>query len=260
MKAALILVICALSFAVSASDILDNGRGLDAEIQAWKPGNEVPHRLLSFPAGDVPPRQMCGLAAIGMSAAPYIAGMENDALLEELVFDPRTESMSLYAAITRLVERKGLGWFAHKLATREDARWELNTLKQAIQFPFSRIEVAYISTSAMPRPKALEVLSGLKSELDAGKAWKDAYGKASGQNPDVERRKLQPEVPVTLVGYWFSGWISTSGFTFSGLGFNRTLPVAHLKRVVGASRGGYILESDEGAYLYYVFDLWTPVA
>jgi hypothetical protein len=258
MKAALILGVCALSFAASASDILDSGRGLDAEIQAWKPGCEVPRRLLSFPTGNVPPRQMCGLAAIGMSAAPYIERIENDALLEELVFDPRTESMSLYAAITALVEQKGLGWFANKLATRADTRWELDALKQVIRFPFSRIEVAYISANAMQQPKALEVLGGLKSELDSGKAWKDAYGKVSDQNPDVERRKLEPGAPVTLVGYWFGGWISASGYTFSGLGFNRNLPIAHLKRVVGASHGGYILESGEGAYLYYVFESWTP--
>jgi len=260
MRAALILSISVLSFSVSASDLLGNGRGLDAEIHAWKAGDEVPHRLLSFPKGDVPPRQMCGLAAYGMSAMPYISQIENDALLQELVFDPRTESMSLYAAITRLVERKGLSWFAHKLATREDTRWELDALKQGIQVPFSRIEVAYISGKAMPRLQALDVLKGLKGELDRGKAWKDAYGKAADENPDIERRKVEPSVPTTLVGYWFGGWISASGFTFSGLGFNRNLPIAHLKQVVGAPRGGYILEAGEGAYLYYLFESWSPGA
>jgi hypothetical protein len=246
-----------LSFAASAADLLATGKGLDAEIKAWKPGDEVPHRLLSFPTGDVPPRQMCGLAAMGMSAMPYIEHIDNDALLEELVFDPRSESLSLYAAITRLVDRKGVGWFAHELASRGDARWELSALQVALQAQFSRMEVAYISANAMPRQKAIGVLTSLKGELDGGKSWKDAYAKATDANPDVERRKLEPSVPTTLVGYWFSGWISASGFTFSGLGFNRNLPVEHLKQVVGAP-GGHILESSEGAYLYYVLDSWSP--
>jgi len=259
MKAILILSACALSFGVSASDITATVRSLDAEILAWKPGSEVPHRLLSFPDGKVPLIQNCGLAAYAFSAMPFIERIDNDALLEEIVFDPRSESSSLQAAVRHLVERKGLSWFAHKLASRESTRWELNALHQTVQSSFSRMEVAFISSKNMPPSKATEVLRGLKSALESGSPWKDAYAKVADENPDVERRKREPGVPTTLIGFWFDGWISASSFSFSSLSFNPNVPSAHLKRVVGSS-GVRILESSDGIYLYNVVDSWSPDA
>lgn len=239
---------------------LAHADNLSKEIKTWKPGREVPHKLLSFPSGKVPKKDDldCGIGEYLRSVRSYIDRIENDALTEEIVFDSRSDSVSLQAALTRLGERKGLKWVAQKLDERKSLRWEIQTLKQALQSPFSRMEVAFIAKNEMPRTRAMDELSGLKVALDNGVDWKIAYGKAADENPDVERRKREPNVQTTLVGYWFSGWISGAGFSFSTFGLNENLPLQHLKRVVGSARGGYILETEEGVYLYYIFDTWKP--
>ncbi len=257
-KVAFLVLAYALSSAVAASDMLDDEQRLDAEITAWKPGVEVPHRLLRYPEGDVPPMADCAFGVV--SAMHVIAEVKNDALLEALMFDSRAESSSLYAAITELVRRKGLAWFSDRIAAESNVRWEIDALRQALRFPFSRMNVAHISTDSMPRSRAIEALVSLKKQLDAGKTWKEAYGDVADANPDVERRKREGAKFATLVGYEFSGWISSSGFSFSGLGINDTLPRAHLGRVVGSSYGGFILESSERTYLYYVHETWSPDA
>ncbi len=239
---------------------LAHADNLSKEIRAWKLGQEVPHKLLSFPSGKVLKKDewTCGIGEYLGSVRSYIDRIENDQLTEEIVFDSRSDSASLHAALLRLGERKGLKWVAQKLEERKSFRWEIQTLKQALQSPFSRLEVAFIATNNTPRARALDVLLELKVALDKGTDWKIAYAKAAEANPDVERRKREPKVQTTLVGYWFSGWISGAGFSFSTLGLNENLPLQHLTRVVGSAHGGYILETEEGVYLYYIFDTWKP--
>ena len=243
-----------------APDFLLAGEALQEEIKAWKPGDEVPPRLLSFPSGEVPPRGMCGLADYAFSAAPIIEQIDSDALLVALMFDPRTESASLRPAILRLMQLKGIGWFAKTLVDHPNKRWELDLLQQALQSPFSRIEVAFIGNDRMDRSDARQALESLKAGVDNGEPWKDAYGRVADANPDIERRKREPLAHTTLVTYQFSGWVNTSGFSPSELGINPYVSPAHLETIVGSPRGGQIIESDEGVHLYYVMESWTPSA
>jgi hypothetical protein len=259
LKTILMLALCILPMSAGAVDPFDPAPGLDAEIAAWKPGSEVPHRLLAFPEGNVRSIEDCGLAAYATSVLPFMNRIEDDALLEAVVFDPRVESTSMYAAASRLVDRKGLGWFAHALARNRDVRWELGVLEQALAARYSKMQVAYISHAHMSATKAIAVLGQLRFALMRGESWKEAYAKISDANPDIERRKQEPQVATTLVSYWFDGWIAASGFSASDQGFKRNsnLPAMHLKTVVG-SRGIHILSAADGVYLYNVTDTWTP--
>ncbi|MBC3928943.1 hypothetical protein [Undibacterium sp. CY21W] len=252
-------IIFTLLFSIYFCGLAD-ADNLSKEIKAWKLGREVPHKLLSFPSGKVSKKDDLdfGIGEYLRSVRSYIDQIENDELTEEIVFDSRSDSASLQAALMRLGERKGLKWVAQKLDERKSLRWEIQTLKQALQSPFSRLEVAFIEKKEMQKTRAVDELTDLKVALDSGVDWKIAYAKTANENPDVERRKREPKVQTTLVGYLFSGWISGTGFSFSTLGLNENLPLQHLKHVVGSSRGGYILETEEGVYLYYIFDTWTP--
>lgn len=230
------------------------------EIKGWKSGQEIPPRLLSYPDGDVPSNDpnFCGFASYMESVRPYIDSLENDALIEAIAFDQRASHTSFHAAATRLVERKGLNWLAKRLE-RDRTRWEHEAFRQMLQSRFAHIAVAFIEVRYMEAPRAESELKKLLSSLDAGMSWKEAYGEFSEQHPNVERRKLQPEVPTTIVTYLYEGWISEIGFDFTELGVAYYFPGEHLNlvRSMGA-KSGKIVSSPLGSYLFYAFEVYEP--
>ena len=249
----------ALSLILGSSSALADE--LSNEIRNWKPGEEVPHRLLSYPDGAVEPRDLtCYFSTDDAAVAGYIDEIENDALLEEIVFDHRSESASFKHALMRLVERKGLKPVARILMTRASTRWEHDALRQLLTVRYANLAVASISTKDMSPEKALAALGLLKRALERGQTWEAAYSAVADANPDIERRKREPEVPTTLVRYLFSGWLSERGYVFSELGVNPYLPTKYLHRVVSSGKGARLIEESDEIYLYYISDVYDPGA
>lgn len=235
---------------------------LTQEIRSWVPGQDVPRRLLSFPDGQVAENDpnICGLVADFESVRPFIRSIENDRLLEEIVFDRRSASTTFHAAVMRLVERKGLPWFSALLSRRDATRWEHDAFRQMFQTPFANVSVAFIGRGVMPDGDARTALLELKRHLDQGEPWSDAYRTVADKYPDVERRKREPEVSTTLVGYWFSGWVSSIGFSFSQLQITPNVPAKLFQGAIDSGRGGHIVVNSDGTYLLYVVEIMAPKA
>lgn len=235
---------------------------LQNEIREWKPGQEIPHRLLSYPDGKVDEfdPNICGLAVYFDSVRALIGQIEDEKLLEEIIFDRRSAPASFQAAVTALVQMKGLRWFAEMLARRDSTRWEHEAFQQMLQSTFAKTSVAFIKSGAMHGTQAKEALEELKNRLDAGEPWLPAYLAVADSYPDVERRKITPQVSSTLVGYWYDGWASEFGFDFSNLNINPNVPAKLFRKAINAGKGGTIVAEKEGTYLLYVFDIVTPNA
>jgi hypothetical protein len=90
--------------------------GLQKEIQDWREGDAVPSRLLSFPDGHQDHVFDCGLGEYLESVRIHIDAIDDDALLEALMFSRHSDTASMHHATLRLIERKGLPWVAGKLA------------------------------------------------------------------------------------------------------------------------------------------------
>jgi hypothetical protein len=253
---------CAIAPLTNASNFEDVRRAaaqLDQEVAHWKRGDEVPHRLLSFPEGDVDPLSIIQSDAFdAFKVGPYIYSLKNDALLQEIFFDPRSEKGALQAAAVTLIDHKGLPWFSQMLAKRNSTRWEHDAVREILRRPFVETSVAFISKNQMAQADAKRVLEELKGKLEKGESWKDAYGSIADANPDVERRKLEPNVPTTRVTYLFSGWASEFGFDFSQLRMNSNVPASYFADAIRSGKGGRIVSAVDGEYLVYVFDVYKP--
>ena len=149
---------------------------------------------------------------------------------------------------------------ARILMTRESTRWEHEAIRQLLLVRYANLAVASISTKDMSREKALAALGALKCALERGQTWKAAYSAVADANPEIERRKREPEVPTTLVRYLFNGWVSERGYVFSELIVNRYLPTKHLYRVVTSGKGAQLIEEPDEICLYYVSDVYEPGA
>ena len=233
---------------------------LDSQIKNWKPGEEVPHALLSFPDGNVPPLSLVHSDAYEdvYTARPHILGIKNDELLEAIVFDPRSERGAFEAATVTLVDHKGLVWFAKLVANRSSTSWKLDALREILHRPFSQCSVAFIAKDSMPESEAKKALEEIKVKLDKGASWKDAYGSVADKHPDIKRHENEPRVPGTSVGYMYSGWVSADGFDFSSLHFTTNVPITYFADAIRSGKGGKIVSAANGAYLIYVFELYVP--
>ena len=232
------------------------------QIRTWVPGQDLPPRLLSYPDGKISENDSntCGMASDLESVQPLIRAVEDDRLLEEVVFDRRSDSTTFHAAVVRLVERKGLPWFSNVLSRRDATRWELDGFRQMFQTPFANISVAFIKRGVMPDGEARSALLELKRRLDNGEAWSDAYRKVADKYPDNERRELEPEVAATLVGYWFSGWVSSLGFSFNQLQITPYVPAKLFQGAIDSGRGGHLVVNADGTYLLFVLEIMAPKA
>ncbi|MGH8042001.1 MAG: hypothetical protein ACREPN_08160 [Rudaea sp.] len=233
---------------------------LHGQIKNWKPGDEVPHALLSFPNGDVPPLSLIHSDAYEgvFTARPYILSIKNDALLEAIIFDPRSERGAFEAAVTTLVDHKGLIRFSKLIANRSSTNWRLDALREILNRSFSQCSVAFIAKDAMAEREAKKALEEIKTQLDKGASWKDAYGSVADKHPEGKRHKNEPRGPGTLVGYMYSGWVSADGFDFSSLHFTANVPTAFFADAIRSGKGGKVVSAPNGFYLIYVFELYLP--
>ena len=157
-------------------------------------------------------------------------------------------------------QRDIVGIFSILLEAREPTRWEHEAFAQMLRSRFAKTSVAFIAKERMSEAEATRALGLLRSRLDEGQSWKDAYGAVSDEFPDKERRKREPQVPTTLVTYLFDGWISAHGFDFSNLSISSDVPSEHLAVVVNADLGSHLLRTEAGFYLYFVSQVYTPDA
>ena len=169
-----------------------------------------------------------------------------------IVYDRRSERSAFEAAVITLINHKGLPWFSKMLAGRDSTRWEHDAFRQMFSLPFARCSAAFISRDAMTNDAARKALEEIKAKLDKGGSWKDAYGSVANAHPDIERRKREPGVPITLVGYMYSGWVSEFGFDFSSLHITSTVPAAVLAEAIHSGKGGNMVSAPTGQFL--VFD------
>lgn len=233
---------------------------LDSQIKNWKPGEEVPHALLSFPDGNVPPLSLVQSDAYddSFTARPYILRIKNDLLLEAIIFDPRSGRGALDAAVVTLIDHKGLSWFAKLVNDQNSTRWELDAFREILNRSFVKCSVAFIAKDAMPEAEAKNALEEIRTKLNKGVPWKDAYGSVADKHPDAKRRKNEPRVPGTSVGYLYSGWVSADGFDFSSLHFTTNVPIAYFADATRSGKGGKIVSAPNGFYLIYAFELYLP--
>lgn len=254
--ASVLLAVASYTTAADATfaDVIKARADLEKEIKGWKPGMEVPRRLLSWPIGKV---EANDVLEIDPPSPSPILGIENEKLLEEIVFDPRAGSDSLRWAVVRLVDLKGLPWFCQLLGRREATRWEHQVLRQALQHSYSRIAVAQIEPNVMSPDEAHRALDDIKHKLDAGDNWKTAYGTVADKHPDIERRKLEPGSVGVLIGYEYSGWASATGFDFSNLQAVQFVPSDVLAQGIRAGKGGTIIQASNGLFLVYVFETYS---
>ena len=234
---------------------------MSRQFNAWKPGQKIPHELL-FPnplAKPIDPG-LCEFYACFDSATQLIREVENDALLEAVVYEPRASGQSFTAAVTRLVERKGLVWLSNRLKQQTSTRWEQDAFRQMLQSRFLKISIAFIQSGDMPAEDATRALEELRAALDKGAPWRKAYLEVSDRYPDTERRKLIPNSVSTLISYLYDGWISEFGFDFSQLRMAAYFPAEHLHLVCVLKKGGTLVSSPSGEYLFYVFEVYEPDA
>lgn len=248
------------SLPLSAQDILLVRAQLREEIKNWESGMEVPERLLSYPDGDAKTDEakFCGFFADQMSVRRFVEQIQSDALLEELAFHPQSASATVNSAVSVLVERQGLGWFARRLKVRGSTRREHETLVEALHSRSARLSVAFIAKDAMPQMQATAALERLSARLEKGQDWRAAYRATAEEFPDVERRKSEPRVPTTLITYLFDGWVSEHGFDFAELSHDSTLQPDHLRQVFAGDVGGRLVPANDGTYLYFVSQLYAP--
>lgn len=233
---------------------------LEKEIAAWKRGDEVPHRLLSFPEGNVDPAFMLQSDAYEDVFTPrwIIHDIHNVDLLKAIFFDRRSEHGALQYAAMALIDLKGLPWFANMLTSEGSTRWEHDALRDILRRSFIKTDIARVCSADMPKDEGQRTMEDLRKRLDAGESWKSAYGAIADAHPDLADRKKDPTSTRTLVGYRYSGWISETGFDISSLQISPYAPTQYLAEAIRSGKGGRIIDGADGVYLIYVYETYSP--
>lgn len=221
------------------------------EMKTWHKGDAPPARLLKFPDGKIDTIPGCGLRVIGSEVGDYIWKIEDADLLAALMFHSRAEAETFHAAASRLITLKGVGYVSRLLAERRKSdpgafgRSELAVLSQLVRAPYVAIQVARIAPEDMPAEKAESSLQAMRTDLQAGTSWADAYRKQSDSHP-------QPGGVGTLVSYLYDSTVSPSGFDIVTYRTAETLPLQHLRELFRLKRGTHILRASDGVYLYHI--------
>jgi hypothetical protein len=246
-------MLATLLFSVSASAQLDET--LLREIDAWRPGQEPPHRLLSFPRGEVSDFAGCGVRMTGDAVSDYLSRVDDPRLLSAIMLDWRADDVSVNAAARALIRMVGPAAVAAELRARRASASEeiwfggtLSVLEQLLQSRYLTVRVARIDAGAMAAGEAEKTLLGLKRSLDGGTAWKAAYRAAADAHP----RSSDSACPGTLVAYAFDGVISEAGFDILTDTFIPGIPSEQLREVMKLGTGNHILKGDGAVYLYSV--------
>jgi hypothetical protein len=228
------------------------------QMKAWRKGDAPPARLLKFPDGKIDTIPGCGLRVIGSEVGDYITEIQDPDLLAALMFDYRAQAETFRAAASRLITLKGVGHVSRLLAERRKtepgafARSEFAVLSQLVRAPYVAIQVARIAPEDMPPDKAESALQAMRTDLQAGASWADAYRKHSDLHPDMRDRAKDPRSVRTLICYLYDGTVSPAGFDIVTYCTAESLPTEHLRELFRAKRGTYIFRATDGVYLYHI--------
>lgn len=231
---------------------------LTRQIQSWRKGDAPPARLLRFPDGNIDTIPVCGLRAIGSEVDDYISEIQDADLLAALMFDYRSKPDTFHAAVSRLFTLKGVGHVSGILAERRKtdpdafARSELAVLSQLVRAPYVAVQVARIAPEDLPTEKADTALQAMRTDLQTGASWADAYGKHSDLHPDMRDRPKDPNSVRTLICFLYDGTVAPSGFDIVTYRTAESLPLEHLRELFRAKRGTHIFRAADGVYLYHV--------
>ncbi len=227
------------------------------QVNAWRKGDAPPARLLKFPDGKIDTMPECGLRVFGSEVGDYIRDIQNPDLLAALMFDYRAQADTFHAATSRLITLKGVGYVSRLLAERRKAepgalnRSELAVLSQLLRTPYVTIQVARIAREDLPADQAESALQKMRTDLEAGKLWADAYRKHSDLHPDLRPKSSGSR---TLVCYLYDSTVSESGFDILTYSTTENLPREHLRDLFRLKRGTSILRTDAGVFLYHIRD------
>ena len=231
---------------------------LTRQIQSWRKGDAPPVRLLRFPDGKLDPVPVCGLQTIGSKVDDYISQIQDADLLAALMFDDRSKPDTFHAAVSRLLTLKGVGYVSSILAERRKtdpgafARSDLAVLSQLVHAPYIAVQVARIAPEDMPTEKADTALQAMRTDLQAGASWADAYSKHSDLHPDMRDRAKDPKTVRTLICYLYDGTVAPSGFDIVEYRTAESLPLEHLRELFRAKRGTHVFRAADGVYLYHI--------
>ena len=114
------------------------------------------------------------------------------------------------------------------------------------------IQVARIAPEDMPPEKAESALQAMRTDLQAGASWADAYRKHSDLHPDMRDRAKDPRSVRTLICYLYDSTVSPSGFDIVTYRTAESLPTEHLHELFRAKRGTHIFRAVDGVYLYHI--------
>jgi len=252
------LFIIALSCLLGVHAHAQLDMNLMREMKAWRKGDAPPARLLKFPNGKIDTIPECGLRVIGSEVGDYISEIQDADLLAALMFDYRSQADTFHAAMSRLITLKGVGYVSRLLTEHRKtepeafARSELAVLSQLVRSPYVAIQVARIAPEDMPPQKAETALQAMRTDLQNGASWADAYRKHSDLHPDMRDRAKDPRSVRTLIGYLYDSTVSPSGFDIVTYRTAESLPLEHLRELFRAKRGTHIFRATDGVYLYHI--------
>ena len=216
------------------------------QMTAWRKGDAPPARLLKFPDGKIDTIAECGLRVIGSEVGDYIWEIQDPDLLAALMFDYRSEAKTFRAAVNRLITLNGVAHVSRLLNERRKtdpealARSDLAVLSELLRTQYVAVQVARIAPEDMQPDKAQSALKAMRTDLQAGVLWADAYRKHS-------------ELTVrTLICYLYDSTVSPSGFDILTYGKADNLPVEHLRELFRAKQGTHIFRAADGVYLYHI--------
>ena len=251
-------IIIALSCVMGLHAHAQLDTNLMRQMKAWRKGDAPPARLLKFPDGKIDTIPGCGLRVIGSEVGDYITEIQDPDLLAALMFDYRAQAETFRAAASRLITLKGVGHVSRLLAERRKtepgafARSEFAVLSQLVRAPYVAIQVARIAPEDMPPDKAESALQAMRTDLQAGASWADAYRKHSDLHPDMRDRAKDPRSVRTLICYLYDSTVSPRGFDIVTYRTAESLPTEHLRELFRAKRGTYIFRATDGVYLYHI--------
>jgi hypothetical protein len=228
------------------------------EIKSWRRGDALPARLLKFPDGKIETSFKCGLQVLGSEVGDYIWTIEDADLLAALMFDLRTEADAFHDATSRLIKVKGVGHVSRVLAERRKAepnafiRSELAVLSQLLRSPYIEVQVARIAPQDLQPEKAEAALQAMRTDLESGMSWADAYRKHSDLHPDKRDRAKGTRNVRTLISYLYDSTVSPSGFDIITYRTAESLRAEHLREVFRLKRGTHIFKAADGVYLYHI--------
>jgi len=214
--------------------------------------------LLKFPDGKIDTIPGCGLRVIGSEVGDYISEIQDAELLAALMFDYRAQADTFHAAASRLITLKGVGYVSRLLAERRKtepsafARSELAVLAQLVRSPYIAVQVVRIAPEDMPPDKAETALRAMRTDLQAGTSWADAYRKHSDLHPDMRDRAKDPRSIRTLICYLYNSTVAPTGFDIVTYRAAESLPVEHLRELFRLKRGTHIMRASDGVYLYHI--------